>query len=202
MFLYCLWTSLCTGFYPSLSFLGKLLWARTMRNIFSLICCLPIFCDIVTCCCSVKTVREPEIFAPVVRNPRSKSSIKFQCLLYESGTETEVWYRPEEWNGQTCREEERPRARDNQPGSCNTDCDCVPCEPYCSRWRESRWESSWLWLFDSDTDGVRLPGGVRMAEGSSRRKSAKSKEGAMTRGHGQWGHCQWTMAQKVERPRD
>ena len=88
-------------------------------------------------CCSVNSVREPEILPPLMpaREARGGAShaihinIPNGCLLEVD----DPWFEPEEWNGMECTKEEQPKARDNKYNSCNTDCDCVPCAPYCSR---------------------------------------------------------------------
>ena len=121
---------------------------------------------IVTGCCSVKTVREPEILSP---------------LLARKAKVLEPWFEPEQWNNKTCTDEEKPRVRlhkgELQPESCNTDCDCVPCAPYCSKWWPIMTKSDpYFLIFASGTGIARLPGGRAREHGSSQNGSAWDSE--------------------------
>ena len=105
-----------------------------MKYIF-ILCVLHI--DSASGCCAMNSFREPEILLPRNWSAReAKGSDNTIHINIQNGCLLEVddpWFEPEEWNGMACTKEEQPKARDNQSGSCNTDCDCVPCAPYCSR---------------------------------------------------------------------
>ena len=116
-----------------------------MKYIFML-CVLQIKSAIVSGCCSVST-REPEVvLSPLMQARTAKGKellvrdreLKVCDAMKRSKVElylewADPWFVPEEWNNLPCTKEEMPRVRDNQAGSCNTDCDCVPCAPYCSK---------------------------------------------------------------------
>ena len=140
-----------------------------MKYIFMLLV-LHLESAIVTGCCSVKTVREPEILSPL---PFLLQERKAKLL--------DPWFEPEEWNNKTCTDEEKPKVRLHkgklQPESCNTDCDCVPCAPYCSKWWPIMTKSvPYFLIFASGMGIARLPGGRAREHGSSQHGSARYNE--------------------------
>merc|ERR1711934_1036454 len=90
----------------------------SMIGLVRILCVYSLSTEIGSGCCRTMTDRtEPVILSPL---PRSR----------EAKDVDDPWFEPE--FGECSDDYEVPAARNNEEWTCNTDCDCVPCSPYCN----------------------------------------------------------------------